>query len=157
MTEDLPPLLKLMREKPKKPAEAPPAAVPEAGNGSTRPYPELNFRPKTQGVETEKEDERKIAKLFKRGKNGKPMPETFDFGDPDKWGDVYQTPAIYDAIKGIVELNATIKTNGDYDGPILVELKDGRKFFSDGFKNEQTCYELDTKLGLLEIKAQYWQ
>lgn len=147
----LPPLLELMGEKPK---QATQSAIPEEKNDSkTPPYPELDFGKKTPEV---KGDDRPIAKLFKRGTDNKPITRKIDFGDPEKWGNVYQTPAICDSIKGIVELNETSQ-NGNYNGPIVLELKNGEKFFADGFRDEQICYELDTNLSLLETKAQYWK
>lgn len=142
----LPPLLELMGEKPKQ--VAPPPTAKEENKIKAPPYPELNFNRKTP---EKKEDNRPIAKIFKRGKDNKPIIRTINFGDPEQWGEVYGNPPIYYDIEKIVSLDKTD------DGPILVELKDGKKFFSGGAKYEQTCNELDTDLSLSEIKAQYWK
>lgn len=149
------PLLTLMGEPNKPKKEEPPAAAAPADNtNGTFKYPELPFK-KPSAKETvapeKKEDSRPITKLFKRGEDNKPTTRTIDFGDPDKWGEVYGNPAIYYDIESIVALDETA------DGPILVKLKDGKKFFSCGAKYEQTCNELNTDLSLLEIKMQYWK
>ena len=142
----LTPLLELMGEKPRQ--AAPPPVAKDENNSKTSPYPELNFGKKTAEI---KEDSRPIAKILKRGKDNKPITRTIDFGDPEQWGEVHGNPPIYYDIESIVALDETA------DGPILVKLKDGKKFFSGGAKYEQTCNELDTDLGILEIKAQYWR
>ncbi|HLD31880.1 MAG TPA: hypothetical protein VJB37_03230 [Patescibacteria group bacterium] len=133
------------------------AATPESSK------PEDDSLPPNEAAEEKKETRQdkinRLSALFARRENNGSVTvstRSLDFGNPDKVGESYYVPpADFYRIKSITSLEGEGEDNET--GPVLVELHDGTKLFSESFPGFQSkVYILTTDLSPEEIRQQYW-